>query len=62
MSATRLSVFRNPVARLWSLDEASRIARRRLRRAVHTSYWKIRHVAGRITHATGVRRRVDKVG
>jgi len=62
VSATRLSVFRNPIARLWSLDEASDIARRRLRRAVHTSYWRIRHVAVRVARAAGVRRRIDEAG
>lgn len=44
--AAALSVFRDQTARLWSLNEAAGVGRRRLRRAAHAYYWKTRHAAG----------------
>lgn len=58
--AAALSVFRDQTARLWSLDEAAGVARRRLRRAAHSYYWKTRHAAGDAGRA--LRRRAARGG
>jgi CelD/BcsL family acetyltransferase involved in cellulose biosynthesis len=43
--ATALSVFRSQAARLWSLDEAMDVGRRRLRKASEAYYWKSRRAS-----------------
>ena len=43
--ATALSVFRTQSARLWSMDEALEVGRRRLRKAAHAKYWEARHAS-----------------
>ncbi|HEY5168416.1 MAG TPA: GNAT family N-acetyltransferase [Thermoleophilia bacterium] len=45
--ATRLSVFRNRTARIYSLDEGWEVAWRNLRRNAHREYWLARHAVGR---------------
>jgi CelD/BcsL family acetyltransferase involved in cellulose biosynthesis len=54
--ATALSVFRSQTARIWSLDEAMDVGRRRLRKASEAYYWRSRHAAR--DRVTGLRRRI----
>jgi len=49
--ATRVSVFRTQQARMYSLDEATEIAVRNVRRAGTRYYWRTRHAAGKATRA-----------
>jgi CelD/BcsL family acetyltransferase involved in cellulose biosynthesis len=49
--ATRVSVFRSQQVRVYSLDEATEIAVRNVKRAGKRYYWSARHAAGRATRA-----------
>lgn len=54
-TATRLSVFRSPLARLWSLDEAGSVYRRAAVRRGSRLYWDARHAARRTLERAGAR-------
>ena len=58
-TATRLSVFRTPWARLWSLDEVGGIYRRAALRRGSRLYWDVRHGARRTLERAGVWPRPD---
>ena len=47
VTATQLSLFRTPMARLWSIDEARDVHWREVRKATRRRYWDARHAARR---------------
>jgi CelD/BcsL family acetyltransferase involved in cellulose biosynthesis len=54
--ASQVSVFRSQVARLYSLDEARNIAKRKLRQRGSRLYWQGRGSARRLLERAGVRK------
>ncbi len=52
VTATRLSLFRTPLGRFWSLREARDVHWREVRRSARRRYWDARHAARRAAERT----------